>query len=243
MRKFRKTSVKRRPRRKGAIVKTVTKILRHKGLNSPEVKFFDTLLGSTAVTQAGIFQSICLMQQGLSFFDRIGAKISVVGINAKVIWTTPLTANTAPDVVSMGLLCDKQPNGANPPALNSTINVDNTETPFVSTVAAQPYTSLMFHNLIQKGRYRYLWEKYTNQHSIPSLIPDTYANGNYKPTSVVQGVYHYNKRFKAPIVIEYDDNNGNITDLSKNNIVFYAGARNAGTSSVLGLFRIAYTDS
>ena len=188
-----------------------------------ELKFFDGTKASTATGTGGtIFNdSLVLIQQGAGESNRIGRKCVVKSIHLRgqVLLAAKTSSNQTSDVVRIMLYWDKQTNGAAATVANILASAD----------------SDAFRNLQNSGRFRILYDKWTNMSALSGQGDGTtFAYGE------VAKHFRINKRCHVPL--EFDASTGAITDLTTNNIGVLVISQ-AGAASVEYNWRIRFSDN
>lgn len=203
------------------IDKEVHKVLNKMHLYKPESKYFETSLDQACAVN-GAFTKIATLVQGTDEFNRVGDKIHLLRIEVEFRFTC-----TVNDTVTLGLILDKEPNGALPVSVYEQAgqNVSVLNSPFNSEPTF-PY--LMMKNVNSQHEYRYgPIRKITHNLQVAGA---TEAFG--------KGKIVWN--FKKSPVVEFNSTSGGITEAVKNYPLFFL----AGliTSSMKGYARIFYTD-
>lgn len=187
----------------------------------PEVKFFDTTLGSTAIVVAGtVHPSIVLIPQGDTESTRDGRKINIRAIHFSGILHlhTTQSENVAGDLIRLCLVQDKQANKA---------------TFAVGDVIGGAYNA--FFNLDNTDRFRILKTNYIDLNVMA-------AGGNGTAIETVE--YHLPFRFsvKGNWPVQYSAGTGAITEITSNNfsLVSFAAMSNS-TVTITYTARVRFT--
>lgn len=195
-----------------------------RGQRFGELKFLDTALGQTAVTQAGaVYTNLNVVAQGDGQSQRIGRKIVIKSIYFKGIVQkdgAAATANTS-DTVRIIVIQDKQANGQ----------------VFAATDYLDSANYLSHKNLANENRFKCLSDQ-TFSLSCPS--------GSYTgaAASFGEGRRTWEKYMRCNIPIEYDTTatTGAIATQRSNSIAVLAISESATISTIQYNCRIRYSD-
>lgn len=213
--------ISKRPYKKMKLVKQLSLGL------SLEKKFLDTTLATTSITGAGIIVNNTLvgMVQGVTQSTRIGRKITVKNILLRGHVTKPQTTvlSLTEDWVRVIVYQDTQTNGA------------------AATVAGilQTADEKSYQNLENVQRYNILKDWYVHINS-QNVLVDTTGAAYIVPVASSQKI-KLNKKCTIPIYYN-TGNNGDVTDITSNNIGVMAISQNASLSFMEATVRIRYTD-
>ncbi len=183
-----------------------------------ELKFFDTLLGSTALATAGVVlsESLNLIPQGVTESTRVGRKCTIKKINMMgFILLNSGTAVTG-ETYRMMLVLDKQCNGAAATVLNVLQTADEKS----------------FNNLATSNRFQVLKNWYGSINKTADI--GTNINAQIK-------TFKFNKSCNLPI--EFSATSGAIGTIQSNNI-FLIALSSVGTSiSISHNTRVRFSDN
>lgn len=189
----------------------------------PELKWHDSSydFGVVAQTQEQA-SAILSIPQGTDVDERIGRKIALHSMFARFRINLPDTtdATTLSDVIRIMIVHDKQCNGAL----------------FTGTDLLTTDNYISFNNLYNKHRFKILMDQRYDLN---------YDAGGYDGTQEVlansgQTVERY-IRFKYPMVIEYNDTVGSVSERVRNNLVVVCVTAN-GLATCKFFGRVRYTD-
>lgn len=190
-----------------------------------EKKFYDgNITGTPGVTWTNLYNSINLVQPGTGPDDRIGDKVWIHSVHMKLDitfdWLSTATQLQA-GAVRLFLAIDKQCNGANPTASE------------VMQTGGQ--NILQFRDVNKIKRYTILFDK-------------TFVSNPISDDSTLnvrkQIYWKFNKKFKKPILIDFDGVSGGISEVVSNNLfvgMVTSGATGVGVG-ITAQTRIRFTD-
>lgn len=205
--------------------RVVNKVLRYKGI-IPEVKFIYTIVSGTALTTAGVMDSLVLIAQGNDENNRQGDRISVRSIEIRGYIANTGAANY--EQATVALLNDRQPNGAIPAF--SVATTATTASPFSQYTGGSPSGGAMMKNLNWARRFSiYRQGQYARSQS--------FLNGGY----IVKN-FTIRKNFKQPLTVEYSNTTGAIGSVGTNNICFGYSNINGSSGVIYYVARVSYTD-
>ncbi len=189
-----------------------------------EMKFLDQIIDVADVSASGVIasSSICVIPNGTGESERIGRKLTIKKIQAKISLVLPsfsaFTSTT--DLIRVILYHDKQCNGT---ALTN-----------LSTLLANQTDLFSFRKLENSTRFNFIWDK---TYALNSMIS---GDGTTTRTGGIQRFFHIFK--ECNIQIEYDNVNGTITE-QKTNTIGLALITEAGLIDFESHWRIRYTDA
>lgn len=194
------------------------------GLAVNEKKFFDidNTTGVFPGTTGDIIDSFLKIKQGTAENERIGRLIRVHSIfmqGTLLLPTTGLVAESS-DLVRIIIYIDKQTNG-----LAATVGDILEPSPTINF--------LSFRNLAQSRRFQILMDK---KYALS-------AGGAVGAGSVEKRIpWKFSKIFKTPLSIEFDDINGDLSELRTLNIGMLLISELPNKSQLVWKTRVRYTD-
>lgn len=182
-----------------------------------EEKFFDTTLGNTNVTTAGVITnpSLTLIPQGVTESTRVGRKCVIKSLHLRGMVTLRQSSNGAQcaDRFRIIIYLDKQTNG------NPAVVTDILETATIDS----------FRNLANSQRFTVL-------HDATFAMNPTAAEGN-AAVNICERIYHLNLNRNLNFPLEFSGTTGVIGELRSNNI----GILCIASETVINVSQVRYT--
>lgn len=185
-----------------------------------ELKISGFAYGTTTITTAGLanFSSPCFMSQGNTSITRIGNRVLMKSMWFRGCYKVPTQSSQSSDQVMMALVLDRQCNGAFPA--------------YGDVFGSSNWLSFPLTN--NEKRFKIL---YSNLFSMNANLITGVPNFECSPY-----ICEFYKKFKKPIEIRYNANNGTVADINGNCLFWTAISKHGLAVIEDGAWRIRFID-